>query len=131
MAGGSTSSSALPFIRTQLTNVTDKVSPPVAGTCSSSASTFYVPAVPLQFPGTAVQQQKTSNGSQEDWLRHEQHEVLKRMLTERRRLNKVKIILAHQPSFFRLVPVLKLILWERVSQQHLELNAKNIKLEGQ
>nr|CAD2164431.1 unnamed protein product [Meloidogyne enterolobii] len=89
MAGGSNSSSALPFIRTQITNVTDKVSPPVAGTCSSSASTFYVPAVPLQFPAAAVQQQKTSNGSQEDWLRHEQHEVLKRMLTERRRLNKI------------------------------------------
>lgn len=87
---GGTNSSALPFIRTPITNVIDKVSPPVAGTCSantSSASTFYVPAVPLQFP--AVQQQQTSNGSQEDWLRHEQHEVLKRMLTERRRLNKI------------------------------------------
>ena len=57
ISGGANSSSAVPFIRPSITSVIDKISPPVAGTCSatsSSASTFYVPAVPLQFPGMYV-----------------------------------------------------------------------------
>ncbi|KAL3119413.1 hypothetical protein niasHT_008622 [Heterodera trifolii] len=90
----------------------DKISPPaplaavaaaaVASTAAAGATTAAAPlmappaATAVQFaaqlpqPQQQSQQIRTSNSSQDsDWLRNEQREMLKKMLTEKRRLNKI------------------------------------------
>uniref|UniRef100_A0A914I7R0 protein-tyrosine-phosphatase n=1 Tax=Globodera rostochiensis TaxID=31243 RepID=A0A914I7R0_GLORO len=72
----------------------DKMSPtaPQLAVATTTAPTTITTTLAPLTAQTQQQQQtrQTSNSSQDsDWLRHEQREVLKKMLTEKRRLNKI------------------------------------------